>query len=518
MISVLAILALGCGGNDGPVGAGVPKLNAISPAAVDAGGPAFTLVLTGRAFATDAIVRWSGAARTTEYISVTELRATIGASDVAAVGSADVTVENPGEGGGTSLGRRFDIAAPVTHPAPVVSSIDPVQAPVGSPGLTLILHGTGFFPSPFVSWNGSVRPATFVSPTLITVAITAADLAVPGFVTVAAESYPPGGGVNNVMLFRILPQGVLTLRTIDLPAYDLMNDPASGVLYAAVAGTGGTRANSLTKVNPQTATIGTSVFVGSEPRRIARSDDGQYLYVALGGAAAVRRYNVAADAADIQFPLGSDAFFGPMYAEDIAVLPGQPHSVAVSTMWTSVSPQHAGVRIYDDGVVRPTATPQHIGSNEIEAASVTTLYGADTESSDAGIRTMNITGAGVTITGKIGGLSSGAMELAGGRLYTVGGRVIDPVAGQVVGTFAGGYGAFALDLPNDRIFFLDTGNISVYQPSNFAYIGTIALQAGFNGGHLVRWGPNGLAFIVGTNFSNPGTTVYLLTTTFLPGP
>ena len=92
------------------------------------------------------------------------------------------------------------------------------------------------------------------------------------------------------------------------------------------------RANSLTKINPQTATIGTSVFVGSEPRRISRSDDGQYFYIALGGAAAVRRYDVPADVAEIQFPLGSDAFFGPMYAEDIAVLPGQPHTVAVSTM------------------------------------------------------------------------------------------------------------------------------------------------------------------------------------------
>ena len=75
----------------------------------------------------------------------------------------------------------------------------------------------------------------------------------------------------------------------------------------------------------------------------------------------------------------------------------------------------------------------------------------------------------------------------------------------------------AVDLPNDRIFFFYNGSIQVYQPSNFAYVGTIAGVAGFNTGQLVRWGTNGLAFIEGRLFNNPGTKIYLLTTTFLPG-
>ncbi len=518
-ISLPLLVLLGCGGGSEPIQGGVlPILDAISPASVDAGSPAFTLVLTGRAFATDAIVRWGGAPRTTVYVSATEVRASIEASDVAAIGSVDVVVENPGDGGGTSAGRPFDIAVPSTHGAPAISSIAPVQAPVGSPGLTLTLHGTGFGPFPYVSWNGSPRPATFVSSTVITMAVTAEDLAVAGIVTVAAESSPPGGGVGNILLFTVLPAGALTVATLDLPAYDLMNDPASGVLYAAVAGTGGTRANSLTKISPHTATIGTSVFVGSEPRRISRSDDGHYFYIALGGAAAVRRYDVPADVADLQFPLGTDATFGPMYAEDIAVLPGQPHTVAVSTMYTSISPRHAGVRIYDDGVVRPAATPSHTGSNEIEAASATTLYGADNEGSGGGFYTMSITAAGVAITDVIGSFSGGPMTLAGGRVYTTGGKVIDPEAGLIVGTFAGAYGAMAVDLPNDRIFYLYNGDILVYQISNFAYVGAIAHVAGSNTGQLVRWGTNGLAFIEGRLFNNPGNTVYLVTTTFLPSP
>ena len=520
-ISLLLLTSIGCGGGvELPQGGGIPILDAISPDSVDAGSPAFTLVLTGRTFAPDAVVRWGGAARPTEYVSAKEVRASIEATDVSGVGTADVTVENPGEGGGTSAGLPFDIAIPATHPAPVISSIEPVQAPVGSPGLTLTLHGTGFLPFPHAAWNGSVRPATYVSSTVITVALTAEDLATAGLATVAAESYPPGHGASNIVLFRVLPAGVLTLRTLDLPAYDLMHDPASGFVYVAVAGNGGAHANSLTKINPASATISTSVFIGSEPRRISRSEDGHYFYVALGGAAAVRRYDVRADVADLEFPLGTDATYGPMYAEDIAVFPGQPLTVAVSTMYASIVPRDAGVRIYDDGVVRPTATPtpQFNSANEIEAASGTTLYGGDSDDSGDGVYTMRITTDGVIITDVVHGLSGGAMTLAEGRLYTSSGRVIDPVTGLIAGTFTGAYGAFAVDLPNDRIFYLYDGKILAYQPSNFAYVGSIDGIAGLNTGQLVRWGANGLAFIEGRRFNNPGTTVHLLTTSLLPGP
>jgi hypothetical protein len=491
-------------------------LDTISPTSVDAGSASFTLILSGSNFASDAIVHWGTSTRTTVRVSATVLHAPIESAELAAGGEVDVMVENPG--GGMSSVQVFAITAPAVNPVPTLTSFEPDQAPTGGPGFLLIVHGTGFVVASQVLWNGSPLPTAYVNGTTLTATVSPGELTSVGPVPVTVSSPAPGGGVTTNVPFGVLESGLTSLDILTLPAYDLLYEPTNGVLFASIAGTGGARANSLTRIDPQAATVGTSVFMGSEPGRIARSDDGQYLYVALKGAAAVRRYNVAAGTAELQFALGSDNFFGPMYAEDVAVLPGLPHTVAVSTMWLGLSPRHAGVRIYDDGVVRPTATPQHLGSNEIEAASAGTLYGADTESSDARLRTMSITATGVTITDGVGSLASGAMTLAGGRLYTVGGRVIDPVAGQVVGTFEGAYGAFAVDLPNDRIFFIDRGIISVYRPSNFAYVGTIAVGAGVNTGHLVRWGTNGLAFIDGAMFGNPGTTVYVLTTTFLPAP
>ena len=48
------------------------------------------------------MVRWNGAARTTTFVSATELRASIPASDLAVHGPASVTVVNASPGGGTS--------------------------------------------------------------------------------------------------------------------------------------------------------------------------------------------------------------------------------------------------------------------------------------------------------------------------------------------------------------------------------------------------------------------------------
>lgn len=507
-----ALLSPACsdGGVD-PAGTDTPSLTTLSPSSAEAGGPAFTLVLTGRDFAADAVVRWGGASRTTAFVSETELRAQISAPDIAFEGPVNVSVQNPGSDGGTSNAMSFTVVHPVAQPTPTLATLEPGLVGAGGAGFVLTARGAGFVSTSVVRWNGADRPTTFVDPGTVTATIAASDVVNPDTVSITVFTPLPGGGESSPLPFVVLPAGLTSLRTVSLPANDLLFEPTTGRLFASVGGSGGARANSLTQVDPATGAIGSSVGVGSEPTRMARSDDGQYLYVALRGAAAVRRYIVSSGTAELQFALGNDSFFGPMYADDIAVLPGLPHTVAISLMYPGVSPRHAGVRIYDDGVARATATPGHTGSNEIEAASATTLYGANTETTEFGIRTMLVSPTGVTITQTFGNLASGfggAYVLAGGLLYTPGGTVVDPEAGQLVGTFLGGRGPLAVDLPNDRVFFLQTYGIAVYSASTFGYLGSIAVTT-VDGNHLVRWGTNGLAFVA-------GGTVYLLTTSYLP--
>ena len=84
-----------------------PTLTSLTPSSATAGGPAFTLTANGTSFVTGATVLWNGAARTTTFVSSTQLTASIPASDLAAAGSVPVTVRNPD--GQTSAARTFTI-------------------------------------------------------------------------------------------------------------------------------------------------------------------------------------------------------------------------------------------------------------------------------------------------------------------------------------------------------------------------------------------------------------------------
>ena len=84
-----------------------PTLTSLTPSSATAGGPAFTLTANGTNFATGATVLWNGAARTTTFVSSTQLTASIPASDIAAAGAVPVTVRNPD--GQTSAAQTFTI-------------------------------------------------------------------------------------------------------------------------------------------------------------------------------------------------------------------------------------------------------------------------------------------------------------------------------------------------------------------------------------------------------------------------
>ncbi len=88
-----------------------------------AGSPGATLTVDGTGFVLRSVVRWNGADRATTWISPTRLAAQLTAADVAAPGTAQVTVFTPPAGGGLSLPRT--------------ATIDPAPPPPPAPALTL---------------------------------------------------------------------------------------------------------------------------------------------------------------------------------------------------------------------------------------------------------------------------------------------------------------------------------------------------------------------------------------------
>jgi hypothetical protein len=87
------------------------------PGSAVPGGPAFTLAVNGFGFTVHSVVDWNGAARATSFVSSSQLTASILAADIAAAGTASVTVVNPAPGGGASNVVFFPVAAPRTAAA-----------------------------------------------------------------------------------------------------------------------------------------------------------------------------------------------------------------------------------------------------------------------------------------------------------------------------------------------------------------------------------------------------------------
>lgn len=100
--SVGSIVRLGSTAPTPPPPPPAPALSSLSPSSATAGGPAFTLTVNGSNFVSGATVRWNGAARATTFVSGTQLRAAVAAGDIAAQGTAQVSVVNPdGSSSGT---------------------------------------------------------------------------------------------------------------------------------------------------------------------------------------------------------------------------------------------------------------------------------------------------------------------------------------------------------------------------------------------------------------------------------
>ena len=107
----------------------VPATTSLSPASIAFGGPAFTLTINGSKFVSGSVVNWNGSSLTIVSQSATQLQATVTAADIAAAGTASVTVVNLTPGGGTSNAQTFTI----NKKSPPVTWIAPAAITYGTP-------------------------------------------------------------------------------------------------------------------------------------------------------------------------------------------------------------------------------------------------------------------------------------------------------------------------------------------------------------------------------------------------
>ncbi len=530
------------------VGNPVPALTSISPASAPAAGAPFTLTAAGSNFINGSVIQWNGAALATTYVSATQLAAQVPAADVAATGSFDVKVVNPAPGGGASNAIVFTVGNPV----PVLASISPASVPAASAAFTLTANGSKFISGSVIQWNGAALATTYISTTQLTAQVPASDLATGGAsssANVTVFNPAPNGGTSNAVQFSILQSTGTRVVTINLPANDIAWDETHSRIYASLPSTDA-NGNSVVAIDPVTATVGTPVAVGSEPRPLALSGDNSLLYVGLDGSGQVKRLNLPALTVDpsVNLQLRNDPAYGQLVALALAVAPGAPNTFAAilgNYAWTPADV--GGTAIYDNATPRSgiLSRADNVNDSALEwGADTSTLYANQGAGSGNDLYVMSVGAGGLGLTADYGYLvptQYGKLHYdpQSKYLYVDGGRVVDPATGDVIATFntspLAGYIAplCALDLKNGVVFFLGQTfdqfsafsgvTIESFDARTYLPLATLTIPA--ISGHpirLLRWGNAGLAFNMsgGTSSGNyllqpPGGPIYLVDGTFV---
>jgi hypothetical protein len=497
----------------------MPTATSLNPASAFAGSTSFILTVTGTGFVASSAVQWNGSARTTTFVSNTSLQAAITAGDIASVGTAMVTVSNPAPGGGTSGPLTFSI----TVPPPAITLLNPSSAIMSGAAFTLAVMGTNFVSASAVQWNGSARTTTFVSTTELQAAITAADIATIGTAKVTVVNPPINGGTSMASTFFVGSSGGANFAVIPInqAAQDIVFDPKNQVFYLSVTGTDPNHPNTISVLDPSTGTITSSMSAGSNPNVLAISDDSQFLYAGIDGSASVQRFTLPGLVKDISYPLVSSSVSGPLFALDLQVAPGAPHTTAVSIGASGSPSAQVGVQIFDDATPRPTIAkgfgPGGGGGVLYDSlqwgTDATTLFAANNEDTGFDFYTLSVNSSGVALTTDYPNTFSSFSERihfdSGTKLiYADGGLVLDPSPGLPVGNFNTPF----LTVPDSTLntAFIIPNSISnsavieSFDLTHFTPISSITIPSvSANPTRFIRWGQNGLAFITGGPSGTP---------------
>jgi hypothetical protein len=187
-------------------------LTAISPENVFVGSGPLQLALTGSSFVPESIVKLDTLSLLTTYVSTSQLRATIPASELDSARVFAVTVFTPGSG--SSNPQTFT----VNNPPPTLTKVTP-DSLYRLQTVGMRLTGTGYVPGiTSVTINPGldiqVRSVVVDSSTQITVNLSVGASAVTGQRVITLSNPPPGGGTSTAKTFVIAGNPVPTLAGV----------------------------------------------------------------------------------------------------------------------------------------------------------------------------------------------------------------------------------------------------------------------------------------------------------------
>jgi 6-phosphogluconolactonase (cycloisomerase 2 family) len=318
MVALGCLVGCGAGGgysNQAPPGANPnPSLapGSLNPSSAVAGGPGFTLTVTGSGFSSPSIVQWNGSARTTTFVSSTSLKAAITAADIATPGTAQISVSTPAPGGGMTSTLTFTIV-----PRALVS----LQVTPGNPsittGTTQQFNATGIFNdgskqdlTASATWSSSNKAVATVNGSGLATGLTL------GRVQITATSGSISGSTTLI---------AVTSETAGIPRFAYVADIVDGTLSEYT-------------VNPMTGQLRTNgyTFAGRGPQAVVVDPHGKFAYVANSGDNNVSAFSID-NASGTLTPVTGSPFSGGSNPISVAVDPSGAFAYVVNSASNNVS-------------------------------------------------------------------------------------------------------------------------------------------------------------------------------------
>lgn len=423
-----------------------------------------------------------------------------------------------------------------SYPVPELQYINPPSVLSGSNSVTLTVVGDNFFAASVIDVNGQPVPTTFSNSGLSTT-IDRSLLAGLGELQISVTNPAPGGQSASLPL--------TVYQSLNMQASAVIYDSVGKLLWVAIPASASANANTVVSIDPATGTLGNPIPVASDPRKLAVSSDGQYLYVSSNGLSEIQRINLSTLAIERTFPLPQENSVNTLVNE-MHIVPGSSQSI-VASLELPFGEGAAGLALFNDsGLVNWISSDFSTGffamTSFAFAGNPPVIYGLPfTTVGPVFLTTVTLDNTGLVyspITGTPNGQDLIAFSVVsdGQLLYLDNGQIWNPATQGVVGSYARAQdnppsqaSSVIPDKALGRTFFLDwtyqtaqTGALAVQanDQATLAVTGVVPFlgpavgsidNAGFE--DFALWGNNGFAFLAGTSGTGISKSVIIFEST-----
>jgi hypothetical protein len=402
--------------------------------------------------------------------------------------------------------------AVASYPKPTLTFVSPGSAAVGSGPVSVLIEGTGIYPTSKFALNGAFVAATPTGPDSFNITIPASLLTTMTNILIQVVNPAPGG--------YSLPYNFVVYKHIALGAADALYEPFTRKFYASLPATDTTSPNTLVTIDPVTFAKGTPIPIGNDPGALGLSTDGTILYVGLNGNNSIVPFNLLTQKAGPEIPLGSDPQRLPLTAADIQVQPDHPANFIA--ILNSGFYGRDGLDWIKDGKV----ITQYLNQPPVNEApggglflSTNHFYTWNNNFNGNGFSHFVVSGNDLLqAPGFFEQLGIGQFDSDGKNFYDINGRAYAVSDGTEVGNFFAPEtsvfnSAVMTDTNSARTFFLGNQELRAFDSKTFAEVGRIPGLRTFQSSRFQRWGANGLAYL--DNIFTQTNDLYLFRTPLL---